>query len=60
MTKALCSFDEIGLDCVVAKCCKFTARREFSQRKKWKAPQLWDACAKWDFSVAKRRVSLEM
>ena len=33
---------------------------EFSQRKKWKAAQVRDPCAKRDFSVAKRRVSMEM
>ena len=48
------------MDPVAAKRYKFAARREFSQRKKWKAAQVRDPRAKRDFSAAKRRVSMEM
>jgi hypothetical protein len=48
------------VDPVAAKRYKFAARREFSQRKKWKAAQVRDPRAKRDFSAAKRRVLMEM
>ena len=46
------SFDDICVDPVAAKRYKFAARREFSQRKKWKATQVRDPRAKRDFSAA--------
>ena len=48
------------MDPVTAKRYKFALRREFTQRKKWKATQLRDACAKLDFSAAKWQLLTEM
>ena len=48
------------MDPVAARRYKFAARREFSQRKKWKAAHVRDPCAKQDFSAAKWRVSMEI